>query len=102
MSTTGMTKQQAHKAFAVVHKYAMTWTGHKTFCKRLVSESLGSVQLPDCTCGYFEATEELDRELSRIRKGEDKPKHNRSGSGRDHAARGMESAEPQLPEQESR
>jgi len=57
-------------AFAAAHKYALQWTSHKTFCKRLRAEVLGETgELPPCTCGYFEAVAQLDKDLSQIRCG---------------------------------
>jgi len=69
MSYSPMTKQQAHAAFALVHKFAMTWTSHKTWCARLLSEVRSDKALDACTCGYFESQEQFEKELSKIRSG---------------------------------
>jgi hypothetical protein len=69
MAQTGITKEQAQKAFAAVHKYAMHWTSHRVTCPRLQAEVHGHAALPACNCGYFDATEQLEKELSNIRTG---------------------------------
>ena len=64
-----LTKTQAQMAFAAAHKYALQWTSHKPFCKRLRAEVLGEAELPPCTCGYFVAIAQLETDLSQIRCG---------------------------------
>ncbi len=49
------TKDQVLVALYEARKHVNDYTSHKITCARLRAEVLGQKELPECTCGYFDA-----------------------------------------------
>lgn len=62
---TGLPNKTEEKLGLYVN-FSTRWCSHRQSCARLKAEMAGDQDLPECTCGYAQAVEELQTKIRKI------------------------------------